>query len=727
MRNSIRPLPQRLSTLARFVPLLAIFSLWDGTPVLAAETAAASTSVNPLLQASSLPLGYPPFDRIKNEHFLPAFELGMTEQLKEVGAIANDPTPATFENTIVALEKSGDLLARVSRVFFNLARTYTNPEMQALERSLAPRLAAHRDAIALNPALFTRIAALEAKRDSLGLDPESKRLLWRYHRDFVRAGAQLSETDKAKLKALNSELASLETTFAQSVLKERDASSVFVDTREELAGLTEAQIATAASEAKAAGKEGKFLLKLQNTTGQPSLASLSHRPTRMRVMEASLARGSRGGEFDTRATLATVAQKRAERAALLGFKNHAAYQLEEQTVGSVETLNKLLAQLAPPAVANARREAADLQAIVDAEKGEFALAACDWDFYSEKVRRARYAFDESQLRPYYELNRVLIDGVFFAATKLYGITFQERRDLPVYEPSVRVFDVLEADGSQLAIFLFDPYARANKTGGAWMNSYVIQSTLLGTKPVVANHLNISKPPDGQPTLLTHDEVETAFHEFGHALHGMFSAVRYPRFTGTTVPRDFVEYPSQVNEMWATWPEVLQNFAKHHQTGAPLPVELVAKVQAAEKFNQGFRTTEYLAATLLDQAWHQIGVSEVPGADDVLAFEKAALQKVGADFPPVPPRYRSAYFSHIFSSSAYSAGYYSYIWSEVLDAASVDWFKARGGLKRENGEHFRRTLLSRGGTDEAIALYRNFAGAEPDIKPLLKRRGLEPTP
>lgn len=724
MTNATSALSFRVRNGFRLRPLLAAAVLSGGFSTFAADP---SPTVNPLLSESTLPLRFPPFDKIKNEHFLPAFELGMAGQLKEVAAIANQPAGPTFENTVVALEKSGELLMRVNRVFSNLARTYTNPEMQAIERSLAPKLAAHRDTISLNPALFARIAALEEKRDTLNLDAESKRLLWRYHRDFVRAGAKLSEADKTKLKTLNGELATLETNFTQAVLKERDASSVLIGPREELSGLSEAQIATAEGDAKAAGKAGKFLLKLQNTTGQPLLSSLSNRAVRQRVMEASLARGSRGGEFDTRATLSAIAQKRAERAALLGFKSHAAYQLEEQTVGTVDTLNKLLAQLAPPAVANARREAADLQAIVDADKGGFQIAAWDWDFYSENVRRARYAFDESQLKPYYELNRVLLDGVFFAATKLYGITFKERHDLPVYEPSVRVFDVFEADGSQLAIFLFDPYARANKTGGAWMNSYVIQTGLLGTKPVVANHLNIPKPPDGQPTLLTHDEVETAFHEFGHALHGMFSNVKYPRFTGTLVPRDFVEYPSQVNEMWATWPEVLQNFAKHYQTGAPIPAELVAKVQAAEKFNQGFKTTEYLAATLLDQAWHQIGANDVPPADGVLAFEAAALKRYGVDFPPVPPRYRSAYFSHIFASSAYSAGYYSYIWSEVLDAASVDWFKHHGGLKRENGDHFRRTLLSRGGSDEAIALYRNFAGAEPDIRPLLKRRGLERIP
>jgi peptidyl-dipeptidase Dcp len=440
-------------------------------------------------------------------------------------------------------------------------------------------------------------------------------------------------------------------------------------------------------------------------------------------MAASLVRGSRGGEFDNRATVSLIAKKRAEQAMLLGYPHHAGYQLAEQTVGNVDTLNRMLAQVVPAAVANARREAAEMQKLVDADKGGFTLEAADWQHYTEKVRAARYAFDESQLKPYYELNRVLVDGVFFAATKLYGLTFKERNDLPVYEPTVRVFDVFNEDGSPLALFLFDPYARSNKNGGAWMNAYVSQNGLTGDKPVIGNHLNIAKPPAGQPTLLSHDEVNTAFHEFGHALHGMFSNVKYPRFSGTSVPNDFVEYPSQVNEMWATWPEVLQNYARHYQTGAPLPQALLEKVRATSKFNQGFKTTEYLAAVLVDQAWHQVGVDAIPDADGVLAFEAAALKKYGVDFAPVPPRYRSNYFSHTFAGG-YSAGYYSYFWSEVLDAASVDWMKLNGGLKRANGDRFRKLLLSRGGSDDPLKMYRDFTGGEPDIKPLLVRRGLE---
>ncbi len=685
-------------------------------------TPTAMTEANPLLTENTLPFHYPPFDRIRVEHYAPAFEQGMAEHRREIAAIAGNQEAPTFENTIVAMEKAGLRLARTSRVFFGLNGSNTNPEMQKLQREMAPKLAAHSDAITLDPALFARVSALYEKRDALGLDPESKRLLWRYHKDFVRAGATLSDADKEKLKALNAELATLGATFNQNVLKEVDASAVLVDSLAELAGLGDAQVAAAADAAKAAGHAGKFLLRLTNTTGQPPLASLENRALRERVMKASLARGSHGGEFDNRATAALIAKKRAERARLLGYASHAAYQLDEQTAGSVEAVNALLAQIGPPAVQNARSEAALMQKLVDAEGGGFELAAWDWAYYAEKLRKARYAFDESQLRPYYELDRVLKDGVFYAAGRLYGLRFAERKDLPVYEPSVRVFDVFDRDGSPLALFVADYYARPNKNGGAWASAYVPQSALLGTKPVIANHLNIPKPPAGEPTLLTHDEVRTMFHEFGHALHGMFSSVRYPRFAGTSVPRDFVEYPSQVNEMWMSWPEVLRNYAKHYQTGAPIPQALLDKVAAAEKFNQGFATTELVAANVIDQAWHQRTAQELPDEGGVLAFEARALADKGVDFAPVPPRYRSTYYSHIFAGG-YSAGYYSYFWSEVLDAASVEWLKAHGGLTRENGDRFRAMLLSRGGSDDAMALFRNFTGGDPSTKPFLERRGL----
>jgi peptidyl-dipeptidase Dcp len=711
----------RLLMLLALAQIAAISVTAQESPV---QNSAPASSDNPLLTESTLPYHMPPFDKIKDEHFLPAIENGMQEQLKEVDAIAANPEKPTFDNTVVALERTGRDLDRAERTFSSLNAADTNPTRQKIETEIAPRLAAHRDEIHLNPKLFARIQELYTNRDKLGLDPESSYLLERYYKDFVRAGAKLSDADKTRLKAINAELATLQTTFEQNVLKEKNASSIVVERREDLAGLPDNQIKAAAAAAKADGKEGKFVLRLQNTTGQPWLTSLQNRVLRERIMQASLSRNSKGGPFDTRDVVIRTAQLRSERAKLLGYPNHATYQLEDQTAGNVPTVNKLLAQLAPPAVANARREAADMQKVVDEEKGGFQIASWDWDIYSEKVRKARYQFDESELRPYYELNHVILDGVFYAAGKLYGLTFKERHDLPVYQPDVRVFEVYDADGQPLALFLGDYYARPSKRGGAWMNAYVQQSGLFGTKPVVANHLNIPKPPEGEPTLLTHDEVKTAFHEFGHALHGMFSNVKYPRFSGTSVPRDFVEYPSQVNEMWATWPEVLQHYARHYKTGEPMPQALLDKVVAAEKFNQGYKTTEYLSATILDQAWHQLNPSEVP--KDAMAFEAEALHKAGVDFPPVPPRYRSPYFSHAFAGG-YSAGYYSYLWSEVLDADSVEWIKQHGGLKRENGDRFRQTLLSRGGSADALSLFKNFVGREPYIEPLLKRRGLDKPP
>jgi peptidyl-dipeptidase Dcp len=682
-----------------------------------------ATSSNPLLTESTLPYQMPPFDKIKDEHFQPALEQGIAEEEKEAEAVAKQTEKPTFENTVVALEKMGRLLDRARRIFSNFTGANTNPTLQKIEKEMAPKFSAHSDAIHLNGPLFARIEALYNDREKSGLDAESKWLLERYYKDFVRAGAKLSDADKTKLKALNAELATLQTIFEQNVLKEKNASSIIVNDRAELAGLSDNEIAAAAAAAEAEGKEGKFAIRLLNTSGQPSLASLQNRPLREKIMQASLARNSHGGEWDTKEVVSRTAKLRAERAVLLGYANHAAYQIEDQTAKDVPTVNKLLSDLAPAAVANAKREGAEMQAIIDQEKGGFQLAACDWDFYSEKVRKMRYAFDESQLKPYFELNHVITDGVFFAAGKLYGLTFRERKDLPVYLPDVRIWEVFDADGKPLALFIGDYYARPSKRGGAWMNQYVPQSALLGTKPVVANHLNIPKPAAGEPTLLTYDEVRTAFHEFGHALHGMFSSVKYPRFSGTSVPRDFVEYPSQVNEMWATWPEIVKNYAKHYKTGASMPTELLDKMLAAEKFNQGFKTTEYLAASLLDQSWHQLKPEQVPA--DTLAFETEALKKAGVDYPPVPPRYRSTYFSHAFAGG-YSAGYYSYLWSEVLDADSVEWFKQHGGLKRENGDHFRETLLSRGGSDEALKLFRNFTGGDPDVAPLLKRRGLDKT-
>ncbi|PWF41226.1 M3 family peptidase [Massilia glaciei] len=693
--------------------------------VVAAPTMAAD---NPFAKVSTLPFRYPAFDKIQDKHYMPAFNAGMREDLRQFNAIANNPQAPTFDNTIVAMERSGQLLTRVNATFSSMLAANTNDALNDIDSAMAPRLAAHSDAKYLNQKMFKRVKALYDKRAALGLDPESAYLLERYHKDFVRAGAQLSDADKKKLKAFNGKIATLQTKFSQNVLKEANASALVVDTRAELAGMSEAAIDTAAAEAKTRKLDGKFVVALVNTSGQPPLSVLTNRAVRERLMAASLARGTRGGKFDNRDVVLQLTKLRAERAALLGYPTFAAYSLEDQTAKTTDAVNTLLSELAAPAVANARREAAEIQKIIDAETGAepgakpggFKVAAHDWAMYSDKVRAERFNFDEAQLMPYFEMDNVLVNGVFFAATKLYGITFKERKDLPVYNPDVRVFDVFDTDGKQIAIFLADFYARSNKRGGAWMNEFVSQSKLMGTTSVVTNNLNVPKPPAGEPTLLTVDEVKTMFHEFGHALHGLFSNVTYPRFSGTNVPRDFVEYPSQVNEMWMIWPEVLGNYAKHHKTGESMPRELLEKVMASKKFNQGFLTTEYLAASLLDQRWHQLDPAKMP--KDVLAFEAASLKDAGVDFAPVPPRYRSAYFSH--SMGDYSAGYYSYLWSEKLDADTVQWFLDNGGLDRKNGDHFRKTLLSRGGTADALQLFRNFRGRDAKIEALLERRGLK---
>ncbi len=681
---------------------------------------------NPFFAQSTLPLKYPPFDKIKDSDFGPAFDRGMADQIKEVEAIANSAEPATFENTIVALEKTGQVLGRSAAVFFNLTGADTNDAREKLQADYAAKLSAHGDAISLNPKLFARIKSLHDRRQSLGLNAEGVRLIERYYTDFVRAGANLTEMQKARIKEINSELATVGTKFSQNVLAEVNAAAVVVDSKAELAGLSDGQIAAAVEAAKARKLEGKYVIALLNTTGQPVLTQLENRALRERVFKASIGRGSHGGEFDNTSEVSQVLKLRAERAKLMGYANHAAFVLEDETARNPEAVNAMMAKLAPPAVANAKREAVDMQAAIDAEqkaKGQpsFKLEPWDWAFYAEKVRQARYNFDESQLKPYFEMKNVLENGVFFAAGKLYGLTFKQRTDLPVYQPDVTVYDVYDANGKQLAIFLADMYARPSKRGGAWMNEYVSQSALTGNLSVVANHLNIPKPPAGEPTLMTWDEVTTMFHEFGHALHGMFSNVQYPRFSGTNVPRDFVEYPSQVNEMWADWPEVLANYGKHYQTGAPMPKELLDKVLAASKFNQGFTTTEYLGAAMLDQSYHQLTVDKVPAAEDLIAFEAAAMKRNGTDFYAVPPRYRTTYFSHIMGG--YSAGYYAYIWSEVLDAESVEWFKENGGLTRKNGDWFRAKLLSRGGSEDAITTFKQFRGRDPQIEPLLKRRGL----
>ena len=680
-----------------------------------------SSTPNPFFSESSLYLKYPPFDKIKNEHYAPAFELGMKQHMQEIDSIALDQDLASFENTILAMEKAGSLLDRVSTVFYALTSAHTNDEMEKVRSEMAPKLSAHSDKILLNDALFQRVNTLYDNRMDLGLDNESVRLIEKYHTSFIRAGAKLNAEQKERLKAINSEIAVLQTNFSQNVLKEVNALAIVVDSKEELEGLSESAIESASNEAKSRGMEGKYVIALKNTSGQPSLSSLKNRELRERIHTTSLSRGSRGGEFDNREILTNVLRLRAEKAKLLGYENHAAYTLEVQTAQTPQAVNERLGSLAPKSLANAKREASDLQEMINASGESFSLSSWDWDYYTEKVRAERYSFDASQLKPYFEMDNVLQNGVFFAANQLFGLSFTERFDLPTYQEDVRVFEVFEEDGSTLALFIFDGYARSSKRGGAWMNSYVSQSKLSGNLPVVANHQNVAKPPKGEPTLMSFDEVITMFHEFGHALHGMFSNVNYPYFSGTSVPRDFVEYPSQVNEMWAVWPSILKNYAIHYETGEPMPQELLDKVLETQKFNQGFATTEYLAASILDQALHQLNESEIPSAEELIAFEKQALEDGGIAFEAIPPRYRSTYFSHIIGG--YSAGYYSYIWSEVLDADTVDWFKENGGLKRENGDHFRLSLLSRGGSREALSLYKDFRGRDAEIQPLLDRKGL----
>lgn len=692
-----------------------------------AETDAATVETmqapdNPFVEASTLPYQWPPFDRIGDDDYGPAFDYGIAEHRREIEAIINGPADATFDNTIVAMEQSGQVLTRALRVFSALSSAHTNPAIQKLQAEYAPRFSAHNDWMYMNADLYGRVKAVYDARDELDLGDEALRLVERYHTNFVRAGAQLDEAGKARLAEINAETASLTTQFQQNVLAETNAAAIVVDDVERLAGLSSGAVAAAKEAATTRGEDGKYVLTMQNTSVQPVMTDLDDRELREQVYQASIERGNHDNDADNKAIVSQLVTLRAERAQLLGFAHHADYALAESTARNAEAVNAMLGQLAPPAVANALREQADMQALIEREGGDYTLRGSDWPYYTEKVRRDRYAFDESQMRPYLELNRVLHDGVFYAANQLYGLSFKERNDLPTYHPDVRVFEVFDEGDEPLGLFMIDPYARDSKSGGAWMNAFVAQSNLLGTRPVISNNLNVPKPQGDEPTLLTFDQVVTMFHEFGHAVHGLFSDVTYPMFSGTSVPRDFVEFPSQVNEMWATWPEVLANYAKHHETGEPMPQELLDKLEATATFNQGFATTEYLAAALLDQSLHQITPEQAPAPAEVVDFEIAALEKAGVKLDTIQPRYRTTYFSHIFAGG-YSAGYYAYIWSEVLDAATVDWFKSNGGLDRANGDHFRKTLLSRGGSVDAMTLFRDFHGSDPTIEPLLKRRGL----
>ena len=677
-------------------------------------------SSNPFLAPSTLPYQLPPFAAIRNEHFRPAFDAGMAEQLAEIAAITSDESEPTIENTLVALERSGQVLQRVATVFFALSSSDSTEFGTALEEELAPLLATHTDAIRLDPALYSRIADLYEQRGTLDLDPETAYLLERYYTEYTLAGAALADPDKAALRELNMRLSTLTTRFEKNLLADTNALAVVIDDVAELDGLGESEISAAAEAASERGLSGKYVITLVLPTSHPYLASLTNRAVRERLLTASRSRGIRGGDHDNRDLVLEITRLRAQRARLLGFTSHAAYVTADETAKSPEAVADMLERLAPAAAPNARAEQEALQAAVRDSGGDFDLAAWDWAFYTEKVRQARYDVDTSAMRPYFELERVLHDGVFYAATRLYGITFAERPDLTAWNPEARVFEVSNEDGSPVGLYIADFYTRDSKRGGAWMNALVSQSTLLGTPTIVTNNLNVPKPAAGSPTLLSFDEVTTLFHEFGHALHGLFAQVTYPRFAGTNVYRDFVEFPSQVNEMWMLWPEVLANYARHFRTNESMPQELVDRIRESATFNEGFATSEYLAAALLDQAWHRIGADDT--VTDVAAFEAAALAAVGLDNPVVPTRYASTYFAHTFSGG-YDAGYYSYIWSEVLDADTVAWFTENGGLTRANGDRFRDRLLGVGGSGDPLAAYRSFRGRDARIQPLLDRRGL----
>ncbi len=677
---------------------------------------------NPFLQPSPLPYGLPPFAAITVEHLRPALEEGMRRQLAEVAAITADPEPPTFGNTVVALERSGRVLSRVSRVFALRNGSDTTPELQELAAEMSPRLAAHSDTILLDSGLFARVDALHRRRAELGLAPEASRLLDRHHLDFVRAGAALDPAQQDRLRALNAELAALSTEFGTRLLADTNEAALHVTDVAELAGLPADALATAAAAAHERGLPG-HLIDLVLPTHQPALVSLRNPAIRRRLLDASLARGARGNTHDTRGVVARIVVLRAERAALLGYRSHSDYVLADRTAGSNEAVEEMLRRLIPPAVANAEREAAELTALMARDNPGAVFGAADWAFYADRLRRDRYAFDTAALRPYCELRRTLHEGVFFAAERLYGLTFTRRFDLVGAHPEALVYEVFDGDGTGIGLFIGDYLTRDSKRGGAWCEALVSQSHLLDQRPVVVNTMNIPKPAPGRPALLTLDEVGTMFHEFGHALHGLLSDVTFPRLAGTAVARDFVEYPSQVNELWMTDAEVMSRYLRHVETGEPAPAELTEKLTATANLDQGFATVAYLAATWIDLAWHRLAPAETAAAvSDVEAFERSALAQVGLNLATVPPRYRTPYFNHVFGGG-YSAGYYAYIWSEILDAATVEWFEAFPGTVREAGRIFRERLLSRGGTAPELSYVADVLGGPAPIEPLLRRRGL----
>ena len=712
---------------SRFLPLVGAVAFIGAcaapvqTPV--ATTPSASVSLpasNPFAAPSTLPFQAPDFTKIHDADYEPAFIAGMTQQLAEVAAIANQTAAPTFDNTIIPLEKSGEILTRVSKVFNGVTGANTNDTLQAIQERLSPKLASHSDAIFLNRKLYERVKSLYDKRESLGFDQQQKSLVELYNRNFVRAGANLSDADKEALKKLNQEEASLQTDFQNKLLAATKAGALVIDDVKLLDGMSPSEIAAAEAAAKQRGLTGKWVIPLQNTTQHPAQTSLKNRSVRERLFIASTMRAEHNDSNDTRSDVKRLAELRAEKAKILGFPTYSAYALDNQMAKNPENAIKLLTNLVPASVARAHTEIADMQKLIDSEKGGFKLAPWDYQYYAEQVRKQRYAIDESQLKPYFEINRVLQDGVFFAANKLYGLTFKERKDIPVYHPDVRVFEVFDADGKSMALFYADYWKRDEKGGGAWMDNFVDQNGITGTKPVVFNVANFTKPAAGQPALITFGDVTTMFHEFGHALHGMLSNIKYPSISGTNTPRDYVEFPSQFNEKWALDPIVFANYAKHYQTGAPMPAELVNKIKNARTFNQGFGTTEYLAASLLDIAWHTIP----PGTpqQDVDAFEAAALKKFDIAVPEIPPRYRTTYFSHIWPGG-YASSYYAYLWSEVTADDAGGWFDQHGGLTRANGQRFRDMVLSRGSSQDLAEMYRAFSGRDPDVKYLIESRGL----
>jgi len=681
---------------------------------------AAAPRTNPLLSVSTLPFHAPPFDKIKDSDYLPAIEAGIKRQLAEVGKIADNPAPPTFDNTLVALEKSGRLLNRAMGVFNGVSSANTDPTLQQVQEKIAPQLAAANDAIFLNSRLFKRVQAIYKERDRLKLSPESQRLIWYYHQQFVHAGAQLTGADRARLKKLNEEQATLSAKFMNQLLAGTQSAALVVSNKAQLAGLSQAELEAAAGAAKARGLKGKWVITLQNTTQQPLLSQLTDRATRKQLFDASWNRTERGGPDDTRATIARIAQIRAQKAQLLGYPDFAAWRLTDQMAKTPANVDAFLNQLAPAATHRATEEAAELQQIIYKDGGKFKLEPWDWNFYAEQLRKQKYNLDESEIKPYFQVYRVLEDGVFYAAHELYGVTFKRRHDIPVYQKDVRVYEVYDYNGKPLGLFYCDYFKRDNKSGGAWMDNFVVQSKLLHQMPVIYNVGNFTKPAPGQPALISFGDVVTMFHEFGHALNGFFADQEYPSLSGTATARDFVEFPSQFNEHWALNPKVLVHYAINYKTGKPMPKELVDKLINARHFNAGYKMTELVEAAELDMQWHSLpGSAPLQNVDQ---FETRALERTHVYLPPVPPRYRSSYFLHIWANG-YQAGYYSYLWTAMLADDGYEWCEQHGGLTRANGQRFRDLILSRGNTEDYATMFRSFYGHDPEIGPMLKDRGL----